>query len=433
MASHSSDFILIEGARQNNLKGINLKLPLGELMVVTGVSGSGKSSLAFDTIYAEGQRRYVETFSPYARQFLDRMDKPKVDSIEGIPPSIAIDQTNTVKTSRSTVGTMTELNDHLKLLFARAAQLFCRQCGKPVRRDTPQSCYEQCALGLGQTEALITFPVYVPASFSLSEAKELLAKQGYHKFLNEKRDHLEVIQDRVAWAAKNRLRIVESMESAMKAGQGRLNVWPQGAEPEAHGPVRFSADLHCPDCDIHYRDPVPSLFSFNSPIGACETCRGFGRTIGIDCDLVIPDDTKTLAGGAVKPWQTESFRDVQEELLKHAHRRGVPADVPWSALLPSQRDWVIDGEGEWEDGHWFGARRFFRYLETKSYRMHIRVLLSKYRAYTLCPDCQGARLKPEALRWRVGEQKLSVHDVMLLPIDQCLTFFESVALPAPLD
>jgi excinuclease ABC subunit A len=451
----SSCNIVIEGARQNNLKGINLKLPLGELTVVTGVSGSGKSSLAFDTIYAEGQRRYVETFSPYARQFLDRMDKPKADRIEGIPPSIAIDQTNTVKTSRSTVGTMTELNDHLKLLFARAAQLFCRQCGKPVRRDTAESCFEQSALRLGQAEALITFPVKIPKNFSLTEVKELLAKQGYYKFLDERADRVEVIQDRAVLATKNRSRAVESMESAMKVGQGRVNVWPQSSEPTAQSPLRFSADLHCADCDIHYRDPVPSLFSFNSPIGACETCRGFGRTIGIDYDLVIPDDTKTLAGGAIKPWQTESYSECQDDMLSFARKCDIPTDIPWRNLTKEQREWVLEGEGSWEDRKWYGVKRFFDWLTTKSYKMHVRVLLARYRSYVLCKACGGARLKPDALLWRLplrgveaavhggkGDASgtgtatppgLTIHDIMLLPIDRCHSYFQSLQLPAPLD
>src|SRR5882724_2648984 len=302
MATHSSDFILIEGARQNNLKGIDLQLPLGELIVVTGVSGSGKSSLAFDTIYAEGQRRYVETFSPYARQFLDRMDKPQADRIDGIPPAIAINQTNPVKTSRSTVGTMTELNDHLKLLFARAAHLFCRQCGKRVQRDTPDSIYAQLPAG----ELLITFPVGVPKNFSEQEILDLLAKQGYRKIHTRSPGKLEVVQDRVE--RQQRSRVIESLEAALKAGQGRVAV--NGA--------RFSADLHCAECDIHYREPSPSQFSFNSPVGACETCRGFGRTMAIDYDLVIPDDTKTLAGGAVKIWQSESYNECQDDLMEFA-------------------------------------------------------------------------------------------------------------------
>ncbi|MEZ4599755.1 MAG: excinuclease ABC subunit UvrA [Syntrophotaleaceae bacterium] len=439
--------ILIRGARQNNLKNLDLDLPLGELIVVTGVSGSGKSSLAFDTIYAEGQRRYVETFSPYARQFLDRMDKPQVDRIEGIPPAIAIDQTNPVRTSRSTVGTMTELNDHLKLLFARAARLYCGGCGREVRRDTPDGIFGQLlSRAVGEPRALITFPVAVPHNFSVQEVKDLLAGQGYTRIHAEHRSNLEVIQDRVRLAADKRDRIVESLEAGLKAGHGRVDVRAVAEDGTVGEPWRFSADLHCPDCDLHYADPVPNLFSFNSPIGACETCRGFGQVIGVDYGLVIPDEGKTLAEGAIKPWQTESYRECQDDLLRFAKKRGVPVDVPWRKLTQEQRRWVIEGEGSWEDGLWYGAQRFFGWLETKSYKMHIRVLLSRYRAYNPCPACEGARLKPEALLWRIGTGSegtgsercpspglLTIHDVMLLPIDRCLEFFDRLQLPKPLD
>jgi excinuclease ABC subunit A len=443
----SRQFISIEGARQNNLRNLSLKIPLRKLIVITGVSGSGKSSLAFDTIYSEGQRRYVETFSSYTRQFLDRMDKPRVDRIEGIPPAIAIDQTNPVRTSRSTVGTMTELNDHLKLLFARASRLFCGKCGREVRRDTPETIADQLPAG---RRLILTFPVRVPDNFTEEEVRDLLGKQGYTRIRGKEGSTLEVIQDRITSGPENRARLIEDLEAALKYGQGRVTAYPLEGESEAEPhatdgqgrasagtrasePLRFSSDLHCAHCDIHYRDPVPNLFSFNSPIGACETCRGFGRTIGIDWNLVVPDDTRTLAGGAVKPWETESFKEVKADLLKFARRKGVPIAVPWRDLSEAQRTWVIEGEGDWDDGVWYGAKRFFGWLESKSYRMHIRVLLSRYRAYQPCPACGGARLKPEALLWRIGEKKLSIHDVMLLSIDRCLTFFNALELPAPLD
>ena len=429
-ARRPGDVITIVGARQNNLRNLSLSIPLRKLIVITGVSGSGKSSLAFDTLYSEGQRRYVETFSSYTRQFLDRMDKPRVDRIDGIPPAIAIDQTNPVRTSRSTVGTMTELNDHLKLLFARASRLFCGNCGREVRRDTPESIALQLPPG---RKLILTFPITVPDNFSEEEVKDLLSKQGYTRIHRQEGKKLEVLQDRLTSSADNKARIVEDLEAALKFGQGRVSAHVTDGAGSAAEELRFSSDLHCAFCDIHYEDPTPNLFSFNSPVGACPTCRGFGRTIGIDWNLVVPDDSKTLASGAVRPWQTDSFRDVQEELLKFARKRGVPSNVPWAALTPEQRAWVIEGEGEWDDGVWFGAKRFFKYLETKSYRMHIRVLLSKYRAYTPCPDCGGARLKPEALRWKIGEEKLSLHDVMLLPIDACLALFDRISLPAPMD
>ncbi len=462
----NKEVITILGARQNNLKGFDLKLPLNQLIVVTGVSGSGKSSLAFDTVYAEGQRRYVETFSPYARQFLDRMDKPAADRIDGIPPAIAIDQTNPVRTSRSTVGTMTELNDHIKLLFARAAHLYCRGCGHGVRRDTPDSIFESLATKRSRGNApvaLITFPVAVPENFTVIEVMGFLEKQGYTKIHRKRKKRLEVIQDRVRLTENNRDRIVEAVEAALRVGNGRVNVYPLDAQRNAAPhPWRFSSHLHCPDCDVYYDEPSPSLFSFNSPLGACERCRGFGRTMGIDYNLVVADENKSLAEGAVKPWQTQSYRECQDDLISFARKRGIPVDIPWRRLNKRQRHWVIEGEGDWDEGVWYGVVRFFDWLETKSYKMHIRVLLSKYRAYNVCNVCRGARLKPEALLWRVGTKGdadgvvasekrfcpagigfdaktlttlpgLTVHDVMRLPISQCQRFFQQLHLAAPLD
>jgi excinuclease ABC subunit A len=429
-----SDAIRIRGARQNNLKNLDLDLPLNELIVVSGVSGSGKSSLVFDTLYAEGQRRYVETFSPYARQFLDRMDKPLVERIEGIPPAIAIDQTNPVRTSRSTVGTMTELNDHLKLLFARAAVLHCRGCGRPVRRDTPASIHEALqtlARERGDPPLLLTFPVPIPENFTESEIKALLSGQGYTR-IHEKRGHtLQVIQDRFRCSSVDPARAGDAIEAALKVGQGRLDVYPGAAQ--AGAPWRFSTALHCPDCDISYKDPSPSTFSFNSPIGACDTCRGFGRSIGVDYGLVIPDASLSLRAGVIKPWQTESYKECQADLLKFARKRDIPTDVAWRDLTEAQRAWVIEGEGEWTKNVWYGVRRFFAWLETKAYKMHIRVLLSRYRSYTECSACRGARLKPDALLWRVGSPGITIRELMLMAIDDSRDFFAALELPAPLD
>ncbi len=479
------DAILIRGARQNNLKNLSLDLPLNELIVVTGVSGSGKSSLVFDTLYAEGQRRYVETFSPYARQFLDRQDRPQVDSIDGIPPAIAIDQVNPVRTSRSTVGTMTELNDHLKLLFARAAHLHCRNCGARVVRDTPQTIFDAItarARDAGDPRLAIAFPVPVPANFKADEVKALLTAQGYSRFLNESKEHFEVVQDRLRVGGAERGRVIEALEAALKVGQGRVNVYRLEATPDGnttnpspithHAPWRFSTALHCAECDIAYNEPNPSLFSFNSPLGACDTCRGFGRVIGLDYGLVIPDESKSLRDGAIKPWQTPSNKECQDDLLKYARLRNIPLDTPWRELSAKEKRWVLDGEPEWVSwrkswpGVWYGVGRFFKWLETKSYKMHVRVLLSKYRAYTECTACGGARLKTDALLWRVGSAEnarhalengnnkrtrykplgvnygdaqlaalpgLTLHDVVLLPLERTKMFFAALELPAPLD
>ncbi|MDH5324101.1 MAG: excinuclease ABC subunit UvrA [Gammaproteobacteria bacterium] len=459
----SSNDIRIKGARQNNLKNIDLNLPLNELTVVTGVSGSGKSSLAFDTIYAEGQRRYVETFSPYARQFLERMDKPQADRIDGIPPAIAIDQTNPVRTSRSTVGTMTELNDHLKLLFARVSHLHCGGCGQAVKQDSARSIYEHLRQQLQpDTRIAVVFKVPIPEQFSVEEIQQFLAQQGYTRFLNaDSADTvklLEVVQDRLKLNAANKSRIIEALEAALKQGRGftQVHLWDQ---PKTK-PLLFSSDLHCPDCNIHYQETTPNSFSFNSPLGACDTCRGFGRTIGIDYDLVVPDTNLSLEQGAIRPWQTESYYECQVELLRFAKQRGIPIDTPWKKLNRSQQQWVLQGEGDFDDNVWYGVSRFFAWLETKAYKMHIRVLLSKYRNYALCPTCEGARLKPESLLWRLGSKTLAdkvskqrsrhpqsqlsdtqvrqlpglnLHDVLLLPVEQCHTFFQQLKLGSGVD
>ncbi|MGE8671879.1 MAG: excinuclease ABC subunit UvrA [Achromobacter kerstersii] len=503
-----SSQIRIVGARQNNLKNLDLTLATGELVVVTGVSGSGKSSLAFDTLYAEGQRRYVETFSPYARQFLDRMDKPQVDRIEGILPAIAIDQTNPVRSSRSTVGTMTELNDHLKLLFARGARLYCRGCGKVVRRDTPDSIYhslaERAAVA-GDPRLVVTFPIAVPANFTEDEVRGFLEQQGYTrvhaeetavpratvaksakaakaakgakkgkaaKDAGEERRILHVIQDRFRFAGTERERVMEALDTALRMGAGHLAVYAVNAEGENADIWKYSDRLHCADCNIEYTDPLPSSFSFNSPLGACEACRGFGRVIGIDFGLVIPDENKTLLEGAIKPWTTPSYKECQDELQKYAPRAGVPLGVPWKSLSEEHKRWVLYGTPDWKGGNdawkhqWYGVQRFFDWLETKAYKMHVRVLLSKYRSYTPCPTCNGARLKPDALLWRLGTKEeadtvlppedgryqrfmpvganwtrdqlnniggLSIHDVMLLPIERVRRFFDELSFSGALD
>ncbi len=449
--------IRIRGAQQNNLKNLSLDIATGELLVVTGVSGSGKSSLVFDTLYAEGQRRYVETFSPYARQFLDRMDKPRVERIDGVPPAIAIDQTNPVRTSRSTVGTMTELNDHLKLLYARTATLYCRQCGAAVHRDTVATISTALRQRAGDAAGLrvaVCFPIEVPANFSPEEVEHFLQAQGYTRVHARTTTEggalrLSVVQDRFALATVSDERLAEALEAALARGRGRVEVHPLAAEADTDATAtgvdaaaappgwHFSTALGCAACAIEYPDPTPSLFSFNSPIGACETCRGFGRVIGVDLALVIPDETKSLRLGAVRPWQTKSFRECQDDMLRYAERAGIPSDVPWRELSAEHRRWVIEGADDWTGKwrkQWYGVQRFFQWLESKAYRMQIRVLLSKYRSYTECPACGGARLKPEALLWRLGPAPgRSIHDLTREPIERAARWLNELELPTALD
>jgi excinuclease ABC subunit A len=456
-----SGTIRIRGARQHNLKNLDLDIRTGEMTVVTGPSGSGKSSLVFDTLYAEGQRRYVETFSAYARQFLDRMDRPAVDRVEGVPPAIAIDQTNPVRSSRSTVGTMTELNDHLKLLYARAGALFDQRTALPVRHDTPETIGADLlarAAAAGDPRLAITMPVELPAQTTPQEVQQWLAASGFTRVLAERvvdeRKILDVVIDRFRAANTEKVRVVEAIELALKRGGARVNVY--AGDDDAQALWRWSTGLHCPESDLRYADPQPALFSFNSAFGACDTCRGFGRVIGVDWGLVIPDERKTLRSGAIKPIQTPAWKECQDDLMKYAGEAGIPRDTAWNQLSAAQREWVIEGSPHWKGNwnkQWFGIRRFFGYLESKAYKMHIRVLLSKYRSYTPCAVCGGARLKLEALLWRLGSKGdadavlpasqrvlpvgvtwtraqlealpgLSLHDLMQLPITRLRAFFD---------
>ena len=442
--------IRIRGARQHNLRNLDIDIRTGELTVVTGPSGSGKSSLVFDTLYAEGQRRYVETFSAYARQFLDRMDKPAVDKVEGVPPAIAIDQTNPVRNSRSTVGTMTEINDHLKLLFARAAQLFDSRTALPVRHDTADSIYAELAQrceAAGDPRIAITFPVELPANTSAEEVEQWLSASGFTKVQAEReveRAHaaadevakgkkkakpapekikvLDVVADRFRLGKAERSRAMEAIEVGLKRGSGRLTVYvlpestAEAGEPELW---KFSLGLHCPESNLTYQEPIPSLFSFNSAVGACDACRGFGRVIGVDWGLVVPNEKLTLRTGVIKPIQTPAWKEIQDDLMRHSEAEGIPRDTAWSKLTREQKDWVIEGSPNWNgkwSQTWYGIRRFFEYLESKAYKMHIRVLLSKYRSYTECPSCGGARLKTESLLWRIGGKQAA--DAVLPPGDE---------------
>src|SRR5213083_50510 len=431
----AKDCIEIHGARQNNLKGIDVDLPLGKLTVVTGPSGSGKSSLAFETIYAEGQRRYVETFSPYMRQFLNRMDKPRVDDIRGIPPAIAIEQSNPVKTSRSTVGTMTEINDYLKLLWPRIAHAFCPSCGREIRPETAQSTAEQVLRDCVGKNILITFWVAVPWKTEPRNFFDFLQQQGYLRVWidnkvvrvddpNPKTKRLgarvQVVQDRIAITGENRTRLVEAIETALRFGKGQVNVIAveagvsaatskTAADTATTTVLPFSTGWHCAWCGLDIRSPTVGLFSFNNPLGACPDCRGFGRTIAIDLNKAMPDRSLSIKQGVVRVFRGAEFGESQKDLLRACAREEIDVNVPFEELPKADQDFVIEGERrsseytdeDYEYDRWYGVRGFFRWLESKTYKMHVRVLLSRYRAYITCPKCKSGRYQPEALNYKI--------------------------------
>lgn len=419
------DVIRLRGVHQHNLKNLNLDLPLNRLIAVSGVSGSGKSSLALHTLYAEGQRRYVETFSPYVRQFLERMDPPQADVIEGIPPGIAIESGTAVRSSRSTVGTITEINDHLKVLFARLAVPHCPVCGQPVRQDTPESIHHNLSdLPVG-SRVLVTFPYRPDAS---RDWVRHLISQGFLRFFaKDKVADLEsveekarkklagremlVVVDRISWGKATQQRILDSLETAMRMGDGRLAVV---ALPDR---LRwFSSELHCAGC----RDaepiapPTPNLFSFNSPLGACPECRGFGRTIGVDLDLVIPDPRLSLRQGAIKPWGTD--RAEFEDLMDFCRREGISVETPFQELPEPAREKIIKGTKGY-----YGVHGFFEWLETKTYKMHVRVFLSRFRAYVPCASCGGSRYQKASRLYRL--RGVTIDTLSAWSIDRCLAFF----------
>jgi excinuclease ABC subunit A len=437
-AEFPRDTVIIRGARQNNLKGIDLDLELNKFHVITGPSGSGKSSLAFDTIYAEGQRRYVETFSPYTRQFLERMDKPLVDEILGIPPAIAIEQANRVRTTRSTVGTMTEINDYLKLLMPRLARAFCPECQREIVPETPTSIAATLLKSVKSRAVLVTFGVPAPAGTKPADFFAFLNQQGFLRvWLNQEviRTDSEpvvkrlpglvfAIQDRTVVDESNESRLLEAIEQALKYGKGQLSVVT--LDPiEEH---RFSTGWHCPYCDIEIRPPAAGLFSFNNPLGACPGCRGFGRTIGIDLDRAMPDRSLSIADGVVKPFQTGQMRHCQQDLLSRALDRQVDIHCPFEELPKADQEWIIQGDLRpdlsadevWESGGWYGIRGFFDWMESRAYKMHVRVFLSRYRAYTLCSECHGTRFKPETLNFRlvIDEQRWTLPDLQQMPVDR---------------
>jgi excinuclease ABC subunit A len=418
--------IQIKGARQNNLKNLDLEIPLNRITVITGVSGSGKSSLAFDTLYAEGQRRYVETFSPYARQFMDRMDRPQVDKIEGIPPAIAIDRKDPVRTSRSTVGTMTEITDYVKLLFARLGKLYCEVCGNPVLAQTPSDVWQRLKDFPADSEVIMTFP-YVIAGTSADHVRTSLGRMGYDRHYyncriqaltewqpDQKTTELNIVADRLKLRAQDRERMVDSAELAFRFGDGRLDVW---IDRDQH--ISFSRGLECANCRISYHAPQPNLFSFNSPIGACTTCRGFGRTIGIDMDLVIPNPGFTLNEGAIKPWGSRDEDRLEfSDLAAFCRREKISMNIPFKRIPKKQQKAIIEGTSSY-----YGILGFFNWLETKTYKMPVRVFLSRYRSYDICTDCNGTRFKEEALLYRLAGLKIA--EIYAMNVEQAVDFFQS--------
>jgi excinuclease ABC subunit A len=424
------DAIHITGARQHNLKNLNLEIPLNQITVVTGVSGSGKSSLAFDTLYAEGQRRYIETFSPYARQFMDRMDRPRVDRIDGIPPAIAIDRKDPVRTSRSTVGTMTEITDYVKLIYARLGRLHCRSCGRPVEPESPEHVWRRVQNLAPSSPLVITFP-YPLNGAGNDEVKPALAALGFDRLYRDGRivpldewrpqpgeKEIAVIADRLLFRPEEKKRVLDSIELAFRFGNGRLEVW---MPPDGHH--AFCRRLECAFCQIAYSAPLPSLFSFNSPLGACDACRGFGRIIGIDLDLIIPDRSRSLADGAIKPFgRMADGRMEFQDLAQFCRRQKIPLDKPFQDLAPAQQQAIIAGTSSY-----YGIEGYFRWLENRTYKMHVRVLLSRYRSYDVCPRCSGTRFKDDTLLYRL--EGLTIAQVYALNVEGVLEFFERLPVP----
>jgi excinuclease ABC subunit A len=452
----STESIVVRGARVHNLKNIDFEIQHNSLTVVTGVSGSGKSSLAFDTVYAEGQRRYVESLSAYARQFLERIEKPDVDVIDGIAPAVAIKQKNSTRNPRSTVATATEIYDYLRLLFARIGRTYCSNCGGEVKKDTVDEVTDTLlALGEG-TRLQVFFPLQTTAGKKAPEkpmkkkgrgkaAAEApiddllkaklfdLRKRGFNRLYQNGEifefstpesllginfaEPVFLLVDRLAVSAESRARVVDAIESGYREA-GEVTFETAEEKPRR---LRFSQRFECKNCHIRYDEPEPHLFSFNNPFGACPRCQGFGNTIDFDLDRVIPDKSKTLNDGAIEPWTKPKYRPWFTEFKRHARAAGIPLDVPWAELEPEQRQKAIDGDGKFD-----GVRGFFAHLEHKKYKLHVRVFLSRYRGYSLCSACNGMRLRTEAQQVRIAEKNIC--QVCSLTVEQAARFFDEIKL-----
>ncbi|MGI9105606.1 MAG: excinuclease ABC subunit UvrA [Pyrinomonadaceae bacterium] len=463
----TEEAIIVRGARVNNLKNVNFSIPIERLTVVTGVSGSGKSSLAFDTIYAEGQRRYVESLSSYARQFLERMDKPDVDEVRGIPPAIAIRQKNSTRNPRSTVGTQTEVYDYLRLLYARVGTTICRVCGREVNKDSPDSAAEDILSTLAEgTRFYVLFPAEAGVRVESANGNGMGKKSGKGRQKKNKSeietialsrqlvtahvmslmqrgftrlysrgetielrspddytrsdfDEVYVLVDRLVARADVRSRLIDSLQTCFIEGHG--NAFVQMAEVEEPRTLKFSERFECKYDGTIYAQPEPRLFSFNNPFGACPTCQGFGNTIGLDLDLVIPNPLLSLDEGAIEPWTKPQHEWALTELKRFCRAESIPTDTPYAELTRAQQRAITEGKG-----HWGGVQGFFAWLETKKYKLHVRVFLAKYRGYTRCPECHGGRLRQEARDVRVGERTLP--EICALPVKETAVFFETLEL-----
>lgn len=434
-ANNAGDFIEVRGARTHNLKNVSFKLPVNQMTVVTGVSGSGKSSLAFDTIYAEGQRRYVESLSAYARQFLERMDKPDVDEIIGIAPAIAIRQKNQTRNPRSTVATQTEIYDYLRLLFARVGTVFCHVCGREVKKDSPESAANEVFAALSEgARFYVLFPVKNQETIDKLQIQAVLIElltEGFSRLYRNgetielrtpddyKFEDLEntfVLVDRLAMRGDIRQRLVDSLEIAFQNGDGNALI-----ETTEEQKLKFSTKFICEYDGTPYFEPEPRLFVFNSPFGACPVCQGFGNTTGLDLDLVVPNPMLSIKEGAIDPFTKPQAEWALDELKKYCRAENISMEIPFMDLSDAERKAIIEGKGKWR-----GVKGFFKFLETKKYKLHVRVFLARYRGFTKCPECDGGRLRQEARDVKIAGKNLP--ETVALSIRDAAEFFDLLEL-----
>jgi len=423
--------IIVKGAREHNLKNLSFEIPRNKLVVFTGVSGSGKSSLVFDTIYAEGQRRYVESLSSYARQFLERMNKPDVDLIQGISPAVAIEQKTGSRNSRSTVGTTTEVYDYLRLLFARVGKTICFQCGKVVTKATTGTVADWLEEQKDGTRFYLSFPLHDHEGRTVKEEVELLKKRGFFRiYFNKKfydlnetevklpksKKTVRVVVDRFkVTKGEVREKLSDSIEVTFKEGENRIVL----INADTNEQYEFNKFYEC--CGVRYEEPEPRFFSFNNPFGACPVCQGFSKIIGVDMNLVIPNPNLTIADGAIAPFHGAKYSSYLRDLIQNARDFKFPIHVPYKQLTEEQISLVKKGFGKYK-----GLDHFFSELERKTYKIHVRVMLSRYRGYTLCPACKGSRLRREALQVKIDDK--SIHEIVKVPIEYSLKFFEELKL-----